>query len=139
VFFCTWHKRYEPAIDRFNTDKICVAAVIERDTAIRLEEIGLSIVKTEDYNVGDYVLMAEYVGICDYGTSSEMERHYPNKIVKINGTIGSGYKVSKLQADNNDYTWQWSKNCFVGKVIGATDAYIGKTIDEIRRELTHEA
>jgi hypothetical protein len=139
VFFCTWHKRYEPAIDRFNTDKICVAAVIERDIAIRLEEIGLSIVKTEDYNVGDYVLMAEYVGICDYGTSSEMDRHYPNKIVKITQTMGSGYVVSKLPADNTSYTWQWSKNCFAGKVIGATDAHIGKTIEEIRRELTHEA
>lgn len=139
VFFCDWHGRYEPITDRYNSETICTAASIERDSASYLEDVGLTIVKTEYYNIDDYVLMAENVGVCNFGTSDAMDRHYPNKIVKITSTSGFGYKVSKLREDNSDFTWQWSKNCFVGKIIGATDAHIGKTIEEIRRELTHEA
>lgn len=139
TFFCEWHRRLEPITERNGTDTVCFAAVVEQNGATNLEDLSFKLIKTSCYSVGDYVLMNRDVSLCTFGASDIMETKYPNRIVRIIEISGRSYKVSPLDSRSRACPWSWSDNCFVFKVIGATDAHIGKTIEEIRRELTHEA
>lgn len=138
TFFCTWHNTREPISERHGSDTICNMAVIEQGNVTYLDDIGFKFVKTNHYNVGDYVVMNRDVSNCTHGVGGSMLTHYPSKIVKISGIHGDAYNVSDLDHGLHFCAWNWSDNCFAFKVIGATDEHIGKTIEEIRRELTHE-
>lgn len=139
TFFCEWHNIREPISERHGSDDICNMAVIEQGNTQYLEDIGFKFVKTSQYNVGDYVLMNRDVSNCTHSASISMKTFYPNRIVKIRHIDGITYNVSDLDGTMHLGSWNWSDNCFAFKVIGATDTHIGKTIEEIRRELTHEA
>lgn len=94
-----------------------------------MSEGKMNIVKRDRYNVGDYVLMADDVSGCHYGANAEMRRYYPGRVVKITEVpCSDAYRVSPLDGD----TWGWSSNCFAGKIMGANDEMIGKTINEIK-------
>ena len=139
TFFCTWHNEREPITERHGSDTICNMAVIEQGNVMYLEDIGLKFVKTTRYKVGDYVVMNRDVSNCTYGAGGSMLIYYPSRIVKILNINRNAYNVSDLDRSLHFGQWNWSDNCFAFKVIGATDAHVGKTIEEIRRELTHEA
>lgn len=93
--------------------------------------IGHKIVKKNEYQVGDYVLIK--VGNKDtahLGYTCRM-RGYEGKIVKIervaSGNLYTGYKVSNLYGGN----WIWCNEWFVGAVVGADDSMIGKDYKEV--------
>ena len=141
TFWCAYHKRYEPKNVKttdLHGDLMCLDAVLEKENTVHYDDIGLTVSKSNNYMVGDYVLMVDDVGCCDYGTGVHMCCYYPRRIVKITRKRDTAYNVSVLRNEREDYGWTWSANCFVGIVHGATDAHIGKTINEIREESTHE-
>ena len=84
-----------------------------------------------EYQVGDYVLIADDVTCCTFNSNDDMETNYSGRIVRIE-RIGdhfgkTAYSIS-LIGDEGD--WMWSDNCFVGKIVGdnLTDAIIGMHI-----------
>lgn len=141
LFYCTVHRRYEPItiknVDE-NGNVMCNDAIFARKHAVHYDDIGISVMHADSYSVGDYVLMTDDVNQCDYGVGPMMCAYYPKRIVKITKIRGMTHYVSVLRNERDGDGWAWSTNCFAGVVIGATDAHIGKTIDEIREELTHE-
>ena len=94
---------------------------------------GIKIITNGKYEAGDCVLVKDEIS-CIHGTNDGMRRYYPNRIVRIlsishdwfNDTI----RITPLDGGN----WAWDPGCFVGKVVGAKESHIGKTIDEILEE-----
>lgn len=110
------------------------------DYCLRIAKSGFNITKKEEYEVGDYVLMRDDVRFCTYGANSNMQRYYPNKIVRIEerSKYSDAYFVTSL--DSSD--WGWSANCFAGAVANCKPEYVGKTLIEalgmIREENENE-
>jgi hypothetical protein len=95
---------------------------------VKFEVVGYS-----DYQVGDYVLIVDNVNVCTYTATPEMRRYYPNRIARITYIGGICNKTYELTIDPDCYDgWNWSSNCFVGKIVGdVSDNILGKTLEEI--------
>lgn len=151
VFYCNYHNRYELIDNKYDVVNenmtICQSAAkriikCECGTYLMLGDKNcpkcgqananyLKLMSSTEYEVGDYVLIVDDTTICDYGCSDEMEENYPGKIVKIERIIRDDvFYVSSL--DDDDYHWQWSKNCFVGIIEGADDSMIGQKWSKIK-------
>lgn len=98
-----------------------------------------TVLKQDRYEVNDYVLMAHDVSVCTYSSNSTMEKYYPDRIVKVTRARHNSdcYRVSNIE--NSSHDWSWSRNCFAGIVLGATDADIGLTMEEFIRRRQNES
>lgn len=107
----------------------------------KMAKDGIAVKTQKRYSTGDYVLMTADISQCGFGINDYMERYYPNRIVRICEVAsllsGVGYRTQKLHDFEYD-NWVWTPNCFVGKVIGATDDMVGKTLYEVSAMLAEE-
>lgn len=88
---------------------------------------GLKLVASDEYQVGDYVLMKDDITCCDFGYSDSMRTKYPGRVVRIEDKIGDVFYISPLEYYSYQ-SWKWSSNCFAGVIKNGTDALIGKKL-----------
>ena len=100
---------------------------------------GVVVVKTDSYEVGDYVVFADeqHIDRCSYGANETMML-YANRISLITHANNDTdfYKVENIQYELSDSRWNWDRKCFAYKIIGATTSgFIGKTLAELGLEV----
>ena len=101
-------------------------------------------IQKETYSVGDYVVVApmENVRNCTYGSDNTMRTRYPGRIVKINRIEQSWLNDNDVYVfsliDNVTREYAWDKDCIACAIYGVSDAFIGKTLEEVRQMMKGE-
>lgn len=92
----------------------------------RIASGEIVVVRCDEYRVGDYVLMKKQFH-CAYGQNYDMES-YAGRIMRITQKTWSG-AFNLTQRANGCNTWGWDDGCFAGKVLGANDDMLFRTLE----------
>lgn len=98
---------------------------------------NIVVVRQDEYEVGDYVLMedGDTIDDCDFGANHWMRDLYNHRIAKIRriDSFNGAYKLTIGNPDPELERWMWSANCFAGKLFGdnLSDELLGKTLEEV--------